>query len=72
MTYMEEDYMSKTIGEEIEDWKRRYQSNDTVGRYIMGTVLLLQEFKVEQEMKWLKTQPEISRKEYEEALKGGK
>ena len=57
-----------TIGEEIEKFKEEYNSGDIVHKYIMHTILLMDEFKITQELKWLKEQPEITREQYLKAL----
>lgn len=59
-----------TIGEEIKTWEREYMEGDAVHRYVMHTLLLLQSFKVEQELLFLKTHPdlEVTREQFEKAL----
>lgn len=57
-----------TLGQEIEKFKEEYNKGDIVHKYIIHTILLMENFKISQELDWLKEQPEITREQYLKAL----
>jgi len=57
-----------TIGEEINEWIEKYNKSDIVGKYLMHTILLLNEFKIKKQLEYLKTQPEITKEQFNKAL----
>lgn len=55
--------MSLTIGEEIEKFKQDYEKGDKIHKFVVGNLAAAEFFKAEQIWNYIKSQPEITRKD---------
>lgn len=60
--------MSQTLGEEIDEWKAKYEKGNNVDKFLMQEIAAGEHFKYDQIWEFLRNQELVTNKEMLEAL----